>query len=130
MAETATDVLVAGYQEIDEAMEDFESLVALVRDKRVLIEGVILVTHAQDGSPRRGGARDQRLTNPPEHSYADMTPFSLTATIHRLVVDINSRTAARRSTSTSNALRWRKESGHRRVLRAVTCRSTSIRVDS
>ena len=50
MAETPTDVLVAGYQEIDEATRDFESLVALVRDKRVSIEGVILVTHARDGS--------------------------------------------------------------------------------
>ena len=34
MAETTTDVLVAGYQEIDEATKDFESLVALVKDKR------------------------------------------------------------------------------------------------
>ena len=50
MAETPTDVLVAGYQDIDEATRDFESLVALVRDKQVSIEGVILVTHAQDGS--------------------------------------------------------------------------------
>ena len=50
MAETPTDVLVAGYQEIDEATKDFESLVALVRDKRLSIEGVILVTHARDGS--------------------------------------------------------------------------------
>ncbi len=50
MAETPTDVLVAGYQEIDEATKDFESLVALVRDKQVSIDGVILVTHAQDGS--------------------------------------------------------------------------------
>ena len=50
MAETPTDVLVAGYQDIDEATKDFESLVALVRDKQVSIEGVILVTHAQDGS--------------------------------------------------------------------------------
>ncbi len=50
MAETPTDVLVAGYQEIQEATKDFESLVALVREKRVSIEGVILVTHAEDGS--------------------------------------------------------------------------------
>jgi hypothetical protein len=35
MAETPTDVLVAGYQDIDEATGDFESLVALVRDKRI-----------------------------------------------------------------------------------------------
>ena len=51
MAETSpTDVLVAGYQDIDEATKDFESLVALVKEKRVSIEGVILVTHAHDGS--------------------------------------------------------------------------------
>jgi arylsulfatase len=50
MAETPTDVLVAGYQDIDEATKDFEALVALVKEKQVSIEGVILVTHAQDGS--------------------------------------------------------------------------------
>ena len=50
MAETPTDVLVAGYQDIDEATQDFESLVALVKEKQVSIEGVILVTHAEDGS--------------------------------------------------------------------------------
>ena len=50
MAETPTDVLVAGYQDIDEATRDFEALVALVKEKKVEIEGVILVTHAQDGS--------------------------------------------------------------------------------
>ncbi len=50
MAEAPTDLLVAGYEDIDDAARDFESLVALVRDKQVSIEGVILVTHAQDGS--------------------------------------------------------------------------------
>ena len=45
-----TDVLVAGYQDIEEATEDFEALVALVKGKQVAIDGVILVTHAQDGS--------------------------------------------------------------------------------
>ena len=45
-----TDVLVAGYQDIDEATKDFEALVALVKEKDVSIDGVILVTHAQDGS--------------------------------------------------------------------------------
>ena len=50
MAETPTDVLVAGYQNIEEATRDFESLVAQVREKEISIEGVILVTHAQDGS--------------------------------------------------------------------------------
>ena len=50
MAETPTDVLVAGYQHIDEATTDFESLVALVKAKQVSIDGVILVTHGEDGS--------------------------------------------------------------------------------
>src|SRR5512133_4366776 len=50
MAETLTDVLVAGYQDIDAATQDFDRLVALVKDKRVEIEGVILVTHAEDGA--------------------------------------------------------------------------------
>ncbi len=50
MAETPTDVLVAGYQDIEEATKDFESLVELVDDKKVAIQGVILVTHAEDGS--------------------------------------------------------------------------------
>ena len=50
MAETPTDLLVAGYQDIEEATNDFESLVALVKEKKVSIEGVILVTHADDGS--------------------------------------------------------------------------------
>ena len=50
MADTPTDVLVAGYQDIDEATNDFETLVAAVKQRAVSIEGVILVTHAQDGS--------------------------------------------------------------------------------
>ena len=50
MADTPTDVLVAGYQDIEEATKDFEALVALVKEKQVSIEGVILVTHAEDGS--------------------------------------------------------------------------------
>jgi len=45
-----TDVLVAGYQDIETATEDFDRLVALVDEKKVEIEGVILVTHAKDGS--------------------------------------------------------------------------------
>ena len=50
MDESVTDVLVAGYQDIDEATNDFETLVALVKSRNVTIEGVILVTHADDGS--------------------------------------------------------------------------------
>jgi arylsulfatase A-like enzyme/uncharacterized membrane protein len=50
MAETTTDILVAGYQDIDTATEDFERLVAQVKDKQVKVEGVILVTHAEDGT--------------------------------------------------------------------------------
>ena len=50
MTESPTDVLVAGYQEIAEATRDFESLVALVKDGQVSIDGVILVTRTEDGS--------------------------------------------------------------------------------
>jgi hypothetical protein len=50
MAETPTDVLVAGYPDIDGATKDFESLGALAGDTQVSIDGVILVTHAPDGS--------------------------------------------------------------------------------
>jgi len=50
MPDTPTDVLVAGYQEIASATGDFESLVAQVKDKRVEMEGVILVTHDNDGN--------------------------------------------------------------------------------
>jgi arylsulfatase len=50
MTETPTDLLVAGYRDVDEATKDFESLVALVRDKQISIEGVILVTHTEDGA--------------------------------------------------------------------------------
>jgi arylsulfatase A-like enzyme/uncharacterized membrane protein len=50
MGETPTDVLVAGYQEIGEATSDFDALVALVNDRKVTIEAVILVSRAVDGT--------------------------------------------------------------------------------
>ncbi|HUO70019.1 MAG TPA: arylsulfatase [Solirubrobacteraceae bacterium] len=50
MADALTDVLVAGYQDIETATTDFESLVAAVNDKKMEIEGVILVTHDRDGN--------------------------------------------------------------------------------
>ena len=61
MAETPADVLVAGYPDIDGATKDFESLGALVRDTQVSIDGVIVVTHAPDGS---AGAADVRQPRP------------------------------------------------------------------
>ena len=39
-----TDVLVAAYQDLDEATKDFDALVALVETKAVRTEGVILIT--------------------------------------------------------------------------------------
>ena len=50
MAQALTDVLVAPYQDIDLASKDFETLLARVKSKRVSLEGVILVTHAKDGT--------------------------------------------------------------------------------
>ena len=49
MADKHTDVLVAGYREIAGATRDFEALVTLVKDKKVRVEGAILVTHDADG---------------------------------------------------------------------------------
>ncbi|MGB0096136.1 MAG: hypothetical protein WBP81_26820 [Solirubrobacteraceae bacterium] len=62
MAETPTDVLVAGYQGIDSATRDFEAPVALVKDKKVEIEGVILVTHDREGQCL--GSADRRSSWP------------------------------------------------------------------
>ncbi|MGZ4248506.1 MAG: arylsulfatase [Solirubrobacteraceae bacterium] len=50
MSDASTDVLVAGYQDVESATKDFESLVVAVKDKRVEIEGVILVTHDKGGN--------------------------------------------------------------------------------
>ena len=60
MADTPTDVLVAGYQDIEEATKDFEALVAAVKQRAVSIEGVILVTHAEDGSVAVRQTGDER----------------------------------------------------------------------
>jgi uncharacterized membrane protein len=48
MADTPTDVLVAGYQDIATATKDFDALADLARDKKVEIEAAILITHAED----------------------------------------------------------------------------------
>lgn len=49
MDEQTTDVLVAGYPDIETARRDFDALVELVRAKTVRIEGAILVMHEADG---------------------------------------------------------------------------------
>jgi arylsulfatase A-like enzyme/uncharacterized membrane protein len=53
----ATDVLVAGYRDITTAERDFGAFVARVAAREIPIEGVILVSHAEDGeiSVRRTG---------------------------------------------------------------------------
>ena len=60
MAEIQTAVLVAGYQGIEEATKDFEALVAAVKKKDVAVDGVILVTHAEDGSVAVRQTGDER----------------------------------------------------------------------
>ena len=50
MAEPKMDVLVAGYQAIETAQHDFETLTGLVQRKQVKIEGAILVSHDEDGN--------------------------------------------------------------------------------
>ena len=50
MANAPTDVLVAGYKTIRTATRDFEKLVRRVKDKKIRIEGMILVTHDRKGN--------------------------------------------------------------------------------
>jgi arylsulfatase len=50
MADTPTDVLVAGYPDVETAARDFDALAGLVERKQVSVEGAILVTHAADGT--------------------------------------------------------------------------------
>ena len=49
MTDGPTDVLVAVYQDIDTATRDFDGLMQVVNEKRIAIEGAILVTHDADG---------------------------------------------------------------------------------
>ncbi len=50
MADTLSDVLVAGYRDIDAATTDFDNLVAQVKAKAVRIEAAILVTRDPAGN--------------------------------------------------------------------------------
>jgi len=45
-----TDVLVAGYQDVDLASREFDGLIERVKAKQIEIEGVILVAHDKDGN--------------------------------------------------------------------------------
>ena len=45
-----TNVLVAGYPDIDSADADFEALISSVSRRTVAIDGAILVSHSLDGS--------------------------------------------------------------------------------
>src|SRR5512134_2308975 len=49
MTDGPTDVLVAVYQDIDTATRDFDGLMQVVNEKRIAIEGAVLVTHDADG---------------------------------------------------------------------------------
>jgi len=50
MAEQLTDVLVAGYPDVDTATKEFDALVAQVKAKKVKVEGAILISHDGDGN--------------------------------------------------------------------------------
>jgi len=60
MADTATDVFVGGYPDIDSAMKDFDGLAELVKAKKVKIEAAILITHAEDGTVNVQQTADHR----------------------------------------------------------------------
>ena len=46
------DVIMAGYQSLEPAQQNFEAFVKLIKEKRVKSEGVILVEHDVDGKVR------------------------------------------------------------------------------
>ncbi len=50
MSGELTDVLVAGYQSIETAQEEFDGLVELINGKKVKVDGAILVSHDEDGN--------------------------------------------------------------------------------
>src|SRR5215471_5278756 len=55
-----SDVLVAAYQDLDEATTDFDALAALVEDKKVEMEAAILITQAADGTVNVQQTADHR----------------------------------------------------------------------
>jgi hypothetical protein len=50
MTQATTEVLVAGYRDVDTASEDFDDLIARVAAKEVAIEAAILVAHDAEGN--------------------------------------------------------------------------------
>ena len=60
MAKEHTNVFVGGYPGIDAAINDFDALVKAVEDKKVEIEGAILITHAEDGAVNVQQTADHR----------------------------------------------------------------------
>ena len=48
MADQLTDVLVAGYPDVERATKEFDDLIAAVKAKSVKIEGAILISHDKD----------------------------------------------------------------------------------
>jgi len=50
MADEMMDVVFAAYQTMDVAQKDFDGLVGLVKDKKVSIEGAILVANDLEGN--------------------------------------------------------------------------------
>lgn len=50
MSDTKFDVVIAAYLIPDLAQKDFDTLVGLVKDKQLTVEGVVLVTNDADGN--------------------------------------------------------------------------------
>ena len=50
MSKQSTNVLVAGYQSVEAANADFDSLIGKVKARQVRVEAVILVAHDADGN--------------------------------------------------------------------------------
>ncbi|MFC9549776.1 arylsulfatase [Rhodococcus sp. NPDC056960] len=58
MSDDTALVLVAGYQDLDRAHQDFDSLTVQVRNKQVKLRGAVLVAKDADGNPTLVGTGD------------------------------------------------------------------------
>lgn len=55
MSEDNALVLVAGYQDLDSARHDFQTLVDAAKDKSIPLQGAVLIGKDAEGSPVFGG---------------------------------------------------------------------------
>ncbi len=84
MSEDNALVLVAGYQDLDSARHDFQTLVDAAKDKSIPLQGAVLIGKDAEGSPvlvdtgnrlgRRGAAWGAGVGSAPSPAACSRTP--------------------------------------------------------